>query len=91
LVYAAAQEILAAHGYDGYLPDDIGYGSGLRQSEFFPVILKEGQDILQPGMVVALFQTTAYLRRIGGIRVEDQIVISEEGYKKLSKLRQPLF
>jgi Xaa-Pro aminopeptidase len=91
LVYAAAQEILAAHGYDGYLPDDIGYGSGLRQSEFFPVILKEGQDILQPGMVVALFQTTAYLRHIGGIRVEDQIVISEEGYKKLSKLRQPLF
>ena len=42
-------------------------------------------------MVVALFQTTAYLRRIGGIRVEDQIVISEEGYKKLSKLSQPLF
>ena len=90
-VYAAAQKILAAHGYDGYLPDDIGYGSGLRQSEFFPVILKEGQDVLQPGMVIALFQTTAYLRRIGGIRVEDQIVIGEEGYKKLSKLRQPLF
>jgi Xaa-Pro aminopeptidase len=91
LVYAAAQKILAAHGYDGYLPDDIGYGSGLRQSEFFPVILKEGQDVLQPGMVIALFQTTAYLRRIGGIRVEDQIVIQENGYAKLSKLPQILY
>jgi len=90
-VYAAAEKILAAGGYDRVLPSDIGYGSGLRQSEFFPVILKKGQDILQPGMVVALFQTTAYLRRIGGIRVEDQIVIRPRGYEKLSRFPQPLF
>lgn len=90
-VYEAARKVLAQHGYEKYLPDDIGYGSGLRQSEFFPVLLKDGQDVLRAGMVVALFQTTAYLRRIGGIRVEDQIVIGEKGYKKLSKLAQPLF
>jgi Xaa-Pro aminopeptidase len=90
-VYAAAESVLAEGGYDRYLPGDIGYGSGLRQSEFFPVILKNGQDILQAGMVVALFQTTAYLRRIGGIRVEDQIVIRPKGFEKLSQFPQPLF
>jgi Xaa-Pro aminopeptidase len=90
-VYAVAEKMFAAHGYDKFVPEDIGYGSGLRQSEFFPVIYKNGQDILQPGMVVAIFQTTAYARRIGGIRVEDQIVIQEKGYTKLSKLPQPLY
>jgi Xaa-Pro dipeptidase len=90
-VYAAAERILAEDGYARYIPADIGYGSGLRQSEFFPVILKNGQDVLQPGMVVAMFQTTAYLRRIGGIRVEDQIVIQSHGYTKLSNLPQTLY
>ena len=90
-VYAAAEKMFAAHGYDKYIPNDIGYGSGLRQSEFFPVIYKNGRDILQAGMVVAVFQTTAYLRRTGGIRVEDQIVIGERGYTKLSKLPQAIY
>lgn len=90
-VYAVAEKMFAAHGYDKFIPGDLGYGSGLRQSEFFPVIYKNGQDVLQAGMVVALFQTTAYLRRIGGIRVEDQIVIQEKGYTQLSKLPQPIY
>lgn len=90
-LYEEARKVLADYGYDRYLPDDIGYGSGLRQSEFFPVVLKSGQDVLQPGMVIALFQTTAYLRELGGIRVEDQIVIGERGFKRLSNLPQPVF
>jgi Xaa-Pro aminopeptidase len=90
-VYAVAEKIFSAHGYDKFIPGDIGYGSGLRQSEFFPVICRSGQDVLQAGMVVAVFQTTAYLRRIGGIRVEDQIVIQEKGYTQLSKLHQPIY
>ncbi len=90
-VYAVAERIFAGQGYDKFIPGDIGYGSGLRQSEFFPVIYRDGQDVLQPGMVVAVFQTTAYLRRIGGIRVEDQIVIQEKGYTRLSNLPQPLY
>lgn len=89
-VYAVAEKIFAAHGYDQFIPGDIGYGCGLRQSEFFPVIYRGGEDILQPGMVLAVFQTTAYLPRIGGIRVEDQIVIQKEGYTRLSKLHQPI-
>lgn len=91
VLYEEARKVLAGRGYDRYLPDDIGYGSGLRQSEFFPVVLKGGQDVLQPGMVIALFQTTAYLRELGGIRVEDQIVVGERGYRRLSTLPQPVY
>jgi Xaa-Pro aminopeptidase len=90
-VYAVAEKMFAAHGYDKFIPGDIGYGSGLRQSEFFPVIYRNGQDVLQAGMVMALFQTTAYLGRIGGIRVEDQIVIQEKGFTRLSRLPQPIY
>lgn len=91
VLYEEARKVLARHGYDRYLPDDIGYGSGLRQSEFYPVVLKDGQDVLQPGMVIALFQTTAYLRELGGIRVEDQIVVEEHGHRRLSTFPQPVY
>lgn len=91
VLYEEARKVLAGYGYARYLPDDIGYGSGLRQSEFFPVVLKGGQDVLQSGMVIALFQTTAYLRELGGIRVEDQIVVGEGGYRRLSALPQPVY
>jgi Xaa-Pro dipeptidase len=90
-VYGAAEKMFAAHGYGKLIPGDIGYGSGLRQSEFFPMVCRSGQDVLQPNMVLAVFQTTAYLSRIGGIRVEDQIVIQERGYHQLSKLPQPIY
>ncbi len=90
-VYGAAEKMFAAYGYDKLIPGDIGYGSGLRQSEFFPMVCRSGQDVLQPGMVLAVFQTTAYLSRIGGVRVEDQIVIQEKGYHRLSKLPQTVY
>lgn len=90
-LYEEARKVLAGHGYDRDLPNDIGYGSGLRQSEFFPVILKGGQDVLQAGMVIALFQTTSYLRTLGGIRVEDQIIVGEGGYRRLSTLPQRIY
>lgn len=87
-LYAIVEGIFAVDGYNRFFPGDIGYGSGLRQSEFFPMLCRGSQDLLQPGMVLALFQTTAYLNRIGGIRVEDQVVIQKRGYHRLSQLSQ---
>jgi Xaa-Pro dipeptidase len=71
-----------------FLPDDIGYGVGLRQSEFYPIIEKGSQTTLKENMVVALLQTTCFLKRIGGLRVEDTFQVTRTGCEKLTHLPQ---
>lgn len=87
-VYEAARQVFAARGLDRLLPSDIGYGVGLRQSEFHPVIEKESLTVLQENMVVALMQTTIYDRNVGGLRVEDTFWIRGHGAERLTQHTQ---
>jgi len=90
-VYKAAHQVFASQGLQRLLPEDLGYGVGLRQSEFHPVIEKHGTVEIQENMVVALMQTTAYDRKVGGIRVEDTFLISANRSIKLTQHKQELF
>ncbi len=58
-----------------------GHGLGLDVHEAPRVSL--GNDILQPGDVVTI-EPGLYYRGIGGIRIEDDILITKTGCKKLS-------
>jgi Xaa-Pro dipeptidase len=64
---------------------------GLRQSEFHPVIEKGSSTELAENMVVALMQTTAYDRNVGGLRVEDTFWISPQGAVRLTRHAQDLY
>ncbi|MCB2190262.1 MAG: Xaa-Pro peptidase family protein [Deltaproteobacteria bacterium] len=90
-VYAAAREVFASQGLERLLPSDLGYGVGLRQSEFHPVIERHSGTELKENMVIALMQTTAYDRSVGGLRVEDTYWVSPEGAVRLTKHRQDLY
>lgn len=90
-VFDRAYQVMKAHNMGSLLPDDIGYGVGLRQSEFHPIIMKNSEKRLAENMVVALMQTTAYQRDIGGLRVEDTFRITASGSEKLTHHVQPLF
>ena len=87
-VYEAARRVFASHGLERLLPSDLGYGVGLRQSEFHPVIEKKSHTVLQENMVVALMQTTAFDRELGGIRVEDTFWIGPQGAVRLTRHQQ---
>jgi Xaa-Pro aminopeptidase len=89
--YDAAYTVFEKNNLAKHLPDDIGYGVGLRQSEFYPIIEKDSETVLMENMVVALLQTTSYSKKIGGLRVEDTFRITGEGCKKLTKHPQPTF
>jgi Xaa-Pro dipeptidase len=89
-IYDAVYGVLMEADLGKSLPDDIGYGVGLRQSEFYPVIEKGSPTILKENMVVALLQTTSFSTKIGGLRVEDTYHIGEGGAEKLTKHVQPL-
>jgi len=84
--YDAAYRVFELRGLGRFLPHDVGYGVGLRQSEFHPVLEKGSKTVLQKNMVVALLQTTAYSRQIGGLRVEDTFLITEGGSERLNRI-----
>lgn len=90
-VYEAARLVFASKGLERLLPSDLGYGVGLRQSEFHPVIEKQSSTEIQENMVVALMQTTAYDRTVGGLRVEDTFWVNAQGAVRLTKHRQNLY
>lgn len=90
-VFDRAYEVARKYKMANLLPNDLGYGVGLRQSEFFPIIEKGSPHKLRQDMVVALMQTTLYRRAIGGLRVEDTFHITPEGSRKLTRHIQSTF
>ncbi|HHW45142.1 MAG TPA: aminopeptidase P family protein [Desulfotomaculum sp.] len=83
-VDAAAREIIASAGYEKYYLAYVGYGVGLRQSEFYPVIGKNSQDEIQAGMVVDLLLPTIYLPGFGGPRLTDCLLVTGSGAELLT-------
>ncbi|HEY3425087.1 MAG TPA: Xaa-Pro peptidase family protein [Negativicutes bacterium] len=76
-VDAAAREIIREAGLEKYYLDVIGYGVGLRQSEFYPIIGKDRGDRIAAGMVVDLLLPTIYRPDIGGPRITDCVYVGE--------------
>ena len=77
-VDAAARKIVEAAGYGNSFLDTIGYGVGLRQSEFYPVIGKGRTEVIEAGMVVDLLLPTIYRKNIGGPRITDVVLVGEQ-------------
>ena len=76
-VDAAARSIVADAGWEKLYLEHAGYGVGLRQSEFYPIIGKGRPEVIEAGMVVDLLLPTIYKRDIGGPRVTDCIYVGE--------------
>ncbi len=90
-VYQAAFEVFQRHGLGRDLPEDLGYGVGLRQSEFHPIIEKHSQTVLRANMVIALLHTTAFSKGLGGLRVEDTFLVTQNGAQRLTRHQQELY
>lgn len=77
-VDAAARQVVEVAGYgDSYL-EVVGYGVGLRQSEFYPIVGRGREEVIEAGMVVDLLLPTIYRPGIGGPRVTDVIYVGRE-------------
>lgn len=78
-VYRVTAESMWKSGYDTYGRGHFGHGVGASiWSEEWPFISANSDALAEPGMVLA-FETPHYVRGLGGVIIEDQILVGERG------------
>ncbi|WP_159882206.1 M24 family metallopeptidase [Paenibacillus puerhi] len=85
---AVAREVIKRHGYGDYFGHGLGHGLGMEIHEE-PRLSPTGNIILEPGMVVTV-EPGIYLPGFGGVRIEDDIVITENGNRRLTQSSKDL-
>jgi len=85
---AFARKMIEESGYGKYFSHSLGHGVGLDIHEL-PRLSPNDDTILQPGMVVTI-EPGIYLPDVGGVRIEDTVVVTEKGCEILTELPKVL-
>ena len=84
----AAREVIEDAGYGEYFIHRTGHGLGVEGHEP-PFMMEANTEPLIPGNVFTV-EPGIYLPGRGGVRIEDNIVITEDGYRSLTMMTREL-
>ncbi|MBL8880587.1 MAG: aminopeptidase P family protein [Phycisphaerales bacterium] len=80
----AARDYITKSGYGANFNHSVGHGIGLNVHES-PGLRRQSKESLRPGMVVTI-EPGIYLPGVGGIRIEDDVLVTDSGHEVLSSL-----
>jgi Xaa-Pro aminopeptidase len=86
---AIARDIIGEMGYGPYFGHGLGHSLGLEVHEN-PRLSKTDQTILEPGMIVTV-EPGVYLPGFGGVRIEDLVLVTEDGHDVLTSTFKELY
>lgn len=82
------RDYIEEKGYGSYFGHSTGHGLGLEVHEE-PRLSKNAHSVLKPGMVVTV-EPGIYIPKVGGCRIEDDLVIHENGNERLTNASKEL-
>lgn len=87
-VDAVARDIITAAGHGDHFGHGLGHGVGLEVHEG-PRLSRLGETALAPSMVVTV-EPGVYVPGVAGVRIEDLVVVTDDGPQVLSSLPKTL-
>lgn len=84
-VDAKARKVIERAGYGKHFGHGLGHGLGLDVHESPSVSARAGEATLEAGMVVTI-EPGVYLPGVGGVRIEDDVLVTAGGHRVLSDL-----
>jgi len=87
-VDAIARGVIAEAGFGRYFGHGLGHGLGLEIHEA-PRLAAKTPTVLRPGMVVTV-EPGIYLPGWGGVRIEDDVLVTRTGYEVLTSVPKTL-
>ncbi len=88
-VDATARRVIDGTEFKGKFIHGLGHGLGLQVHDGGPVLSPRGEERLAEGMVVTV-EPGAYVEGYGGVRIEDDVVLTRNGCKLLTDARKEL-
>lgn len=85
---AEARSVIEAAGFGAFFDHGVGHGIGMDIHEA-PRIRKDSKDVLEPGNVITV-EPGIYLPDWGGVRIEDDVLVTQAGCEVLSRVPRSL-
>lgn len=85
---AATRDIITQAGYGEAYGHSAGHGLGLEVHEL-PNLSASSPFVLEPGMLVTM-EPGIYITGLGGVRIEDDVLITADGHEVLNKTTKEL-